>query len=183
MTAFLNYFIKTFIKTFYKKCSEFLDNHLKPIMQKGWSYIKESGDFINKTKNLNTITDNAILVTADVVGLYPSIPHEAGLRALREALDKQDKKCIPTEDLVKMAEFVLKNNFFEFNSKIKQQVSGTVISTKFAPPYSCLFMDKFETIFLETQQLQPLVWFRYTDDIFLIWTHGEEELNIFLKRL
>ena len=89
-----------------KKCSEFLDHHLKPIMQKGWSYIKDSGDFINKTKNLSTIPDNAILVTADVVGLYPSILHEAGLRALREALDKQDKKCIPTEDLVKMAEFV-----------------------------------------------------------------------------
>ena len=106
-----------------EKCSEFLDHHLKPIMQKGWSYIKDSGDFINKTKSLSTIPDNAILVTADIVGLYPSIPHEAGLRALREALDKQDKKCIPTEDLVKMAEFVLKNNFFEFNSKIKQQVS------------------------------------------------------------
>ena len=57
-------------------------------MQKGWSYIKDSGDFINKTKNLSTIPDNAILVTADVVGLYPCIPHEAGLRGLREALDK-----------------------------------------------------------------------------------------------
>ena len=111
------------------------------IMQKGWSYNKDSGDFTNKTKNVSTIPGNAILVTADVVGLYPRIPHEAGLRALREALDKQDKKCIPTEDLVKMAEFVLKNNFFEFNSKIKQQVSGTAIGTKFAPPYACLFMD------------------------------------------
>ena len=111
------------------------------------------------------------------------MPHEAGLRALREALDKQDKTCIPTEDLVKMAEFVLKNNFFELNSKIKQQVSGTAIGTKFAPPYACLFMDKFETSFLETQQLQPLVWFRYIDDIFFIWTHGEEELKIFLKSL
>ena len=85
--------------------------------------------------------------------------------------------------MVKLAEFVLKNNFFEFNSKIKQQVSGTAIDTKFAPPYACLFMDKFETSFLETQQLQPLVWFRYIDDIYCIWTHGEEELNIFLKSL
>ena len=152
-------------------------------MQKGWSYIKDSGDFINKTKNVSIIPDNAILVTGDVVGLYPSIPHEAGLRALRETLDKQDKKCIPTEDLVKMAEFVLKNNFFEFNCKIKQRVLGTAIDTKFAPPYACLFMDKFETSFLETQQLQPLVWFRYIDDIFFIWTHGEEELKFFLKSL
>ena len=122
-------------------------------MQKGWLYIKDSGDFINKTENFTTIPGNAILVTADVVGLYPSMPHEAGLRALREALDKQDKKSIPTEDLIKTAEFVLKNNFFEFNSKIKQQVSGTATGTKFTPPYACLFMDKFETIFLETQQL------------------------------
>ena len=64
-------------------------------MQTVWSYIKYSGDFINKTKNRNTIPDNAILVTADVMGLYPSIPNEAGLRVLREALDKQDKNVFP----------------------------------------------------------------------------------------
>ena len=78
-----------------EKRSECLDYHLKPIMQKGWSYIKDSGDFINKTKSLSTILDNAILDTADVVGLYPNIPHEAGLRALRETLDKQDKNVFP----------------------------------------------------------------------------------------
>ena len=80
-----------------------------------------------------------------------------------------------------MVEFVLRNKYFEFNIKIKQQVSGTAIGTKFAAPYACLFMDKFETSFLETQQLQPLVWFRYIDDIFFIWTHGEEKPKIFLK--
>ena len=87
-------------------------------MEKSQPYIKDSGDFINKTKNLSTIPDNAILVTVDVVGLYPSTPPGAGLRTHREALDKQGKKGIPTEDLVKMAEFVLKNKYFEFNSKI-----------------------------------------------------------------
>ena len=44
-------------------------------------------------------------------------------------------------------------------------------------------MDKFETSFLEMQQLRRLVLFRYIDDILFIWTHGEEELNIFLKGL
>ena len=92
-------------------------------MQKGWSYIKDSRDFINKTKNLN-----AILVTADVAGFYPSIPHEACLRALREVLDKQGNKCIPTEDLVKMAEFALKTNYslsltVKLNNKFQAQRS------------------------------------------------------------
>ena len=58
-------------------------------MQKGWPYIKDYGDFTNKTKNLTTLLDNTILVAADVVGLYPSIPHESGLRPLRESLYKQ----------------------------------------------------------------------------------------------
>ena len=35
-----------------KKASAFLDYHLKPIVQKGTSYIKDSGDFINKIKRL-----------------------------------------------------------------------------------------------------------------------------------
>ena len=73
-----------------KKCSEFLDYHLKALMQRWRSYIKDSGDFIKKTRNLGSIPENAILVTADVVGLYFSIPHEAGLKALREVLDKRE---------------------------------------------------------------------------------------------
>ena len=33
-------------------------------------------------------------------------------------LEQQEDKKIPTEDLLKMAQFVLKNNYFEFNSKV-----------------------------------------------------------------
>ena len=72
-------------------------------------------DFIKKAKNLKDIPQDALLVTADVVGLYPSIPHEAGLKTLKEALDKRKNRNIATNDLRRMAEFVLKNNYFEFN--------------------------------------------------------------------
>ena len=30
-----------------EKASEFLDFHLKPLMQSGWSYMRDSGDFID----------------------------------------------------------------------------------------------------------------------------------------
>ena len=75
-----------------EKVSEFLDSQMQPIMRKGWSYIKDSQDFINKSRKLGKIPDNTILVTADVVGLYPNIPHNVGLRALKEALDKREQK-------------------------------------------------------------------------------------------
>ena len=100
-----------------EKVSEFLDHHLKPIMQSGISYIRDSQHFSEKIKTIGSVPENAILVTADVMSLYPNIPHQAGLKALNEALEKRDIKKIPTEDLVKMAEFVLNNNIFEVNSK------------------------------------------------------------------
>ena len=150
-------------------------------MQGSKSYIKDSEHFLEKIKTLGCIPDNALPVTADVVGLYPSTPHQAGLIAHEEALDKRLLKKIPTDDLIKMAEFVLSNNFFEFNSDIFQQISGTAIGTKFTPPYACIYMDQVEQKFLATQINQPLIWLRYIDDIFFIWTHGEKELEKFMS--
>ena len=162
-----------------EKASEFLDFHQKSIMQNGTSYIKDSNDFKSKIKNID-IPNDALLVTADVAGLYPSIPHEAGLSALKEALNKRTCQEIPTENLIKMAEFFLKNNFFEFNTNVYQQISVTAIGTKFAPPYACIFKDLLETKFLENQNLKPLVWLSYIDDIFFIRTHGEENFRNFM---
>ena len=96
---------------------------------------KDSNGFKSKINNID-IPNDALLVTADVVGLYPSIPHEAGLSALREALCKRTRKEIPTENLIKMAELVLKNNFFEFDTNVYHLISGTAIRTKFAPRYA-----------------------------------------------
>ena len=151
-----------------EKASKFLDYQLKPVMQRSWSYIKDSGDFIEKIKRIGNILEDAILVTADVVGLYPSISHELGLKALEAALEKRESIQISTSELVKMAKFLLQNNYSEFNGETKKQISGTAIGTKFAPPYACIFIDQVQIEFLKTQIHQLLVWFRYIDDIFFI---------------
>ena len=100
------------------------------------------------------------------------------MKALREVVDKREH-TIPTSELIRMADFVLKNNYFELNKQIKQQISGTAIGTKLAPPCACLFMDKIETAFLETQELQPLVWFRYINDIFLSRHRVSKDFKLF----
>ena len=102
-----------------------------------------------------------------MVGLYPSIPHNAGLKALKDALDCKQKKKISTDLLVKKAQFVLTKNYFEFGQKYCIKFLKPLLARKFSPPYAWIFMDKFETNFLKTQKLQPFVWFRYIDDVFL----------------
>ena len=82
-----------------------------------------------------------------------------------------------------MAEYVFKNNLFEFNSKFYKQISGTAIGTKFAPPYACIFMDYIETEFLKSQEIKPWLWERFIDDIFFIWTDTEENIDKFFEDL
>ena len=98
---------------------------------------------------------NAILVTVDVVDLYLSIPHDAGLKALHEKSEERNDKSVPMADLVNMADFLLKNNYIDFDSCIKQQISGTARGTKFASACACIFMDKVESAFLESENTKP----------------------------
>ena len=116
-----------------------------------------------------------------MAGLYTSILHKDEILALKSKLEEQISSNIHFNDLFKSAEFVLKSIFFEINNKIKQQISGTAIRTKFTPPYACTYMDKTKTDFLKMQELQPFVWLRYIDDIFFIWTYGEAELKKFME--
>ena len=150
---------------------------------KGESYIKDPGDFLEKLKRVERIPKGAMLATTDVVGLYPSIPHDEGLETLRKQYDKFKDKVVPTEDIIKMANLVLKNNLFESDCKFYQQISGTATGTKFSPLYACIFMDFIETEFFKTRAIKPWLQKRFIDAIFFIWTDSEENLNKFLKDL
>ena len=86
-------------------------------MKSGKWYVKDTGDFLEKIKSIGRIPEDAFLVVADIVGLYPIILHHAGLKALYKKLEERSDKIVPSADLVGMAEFVLKKNFFEFDSK------------------------------------------------------------------
>jgi hypothetical protein len=122
-----------------------------------------------------------LLVTADVSSLYPSIPTTAGLRALRSALDSRPRQVPPTEAIIRLAELVLNCNHFTFNGRYYTQTSGTAMGTRFAPNYAIVFMDEFERGLLEAADLKPTCWFRYIDDIFFVWPHGENTLKPFME--
>ena len=95
------------------------------------------------------------LCTVDVAGLYPNIPHEEGLSALRKRLDNRMEKYISSDTLCDLAEVVLKNNIFKFGKKTLKQKRGTAIGTKFAPPYSILFMAELEEEILRKVEFKP----------------------------
>ena len=99
-------------KIFKRLCSH------KLISEKELKYFTHN---FKKPTNLRKLYFLPKIHKADVIGLYSSISHEAGLEALRKILIERDSPKAPTEDIVQVAEFALKNNFFEFNGEVKRQ--------------------------------------------------------------
>ena len=136
-------------------------------------------DFFRKLKGSGFVLVGALISTIDVVGLYPHIPHCEGLEALRKAIDKGNVR-VTTGHLVNLARLKLENNFFEFNGKVYLQKLGTAICTMFSPTFA---WETWEECFLETCVYHPWVWWRFLDDVFVVWLHDREMLENFLGAL
>ena len=166
-----------------EKVSEIVDYLIKPYLPSVTSYLKDTQDFLQKVRRLGPIPQGSLLMTLDVVSLYPSIPHSDGLSALAEFLAERGLPEKHRTNICNLAKFVLTNNVFEFDSDIYLQVSGTAIGTRMAPTYAIIFLHMFESKFLKSASLNPYIWYRFIDDIFSIWQHGEARLRAFTTEL
>ena len=60
---------------------------------------------------------------------------------------------------------------------------GTAMGSPMAPAYAQLSMGKLEKDFIEICEHKPTLWFRFLDDIFMIWDHSLEKLELFIEAL
>ena len=157
--------------------SKFVDEHIKKYVPKTKSYVRDTQHFISRIKLLGHIPDNALLVTLDVSSLYTNIPNYEGLLAVAEHLRSDPDKHKIGPHLIRILKLVLHSMSFSFNGDHYLQIGGTAMGTAAAPNYANLFMDRFETKALSNWPLKPLIWLRFIDEIFMIWTHGEDNLN------
>jgi hypothetical protein len=165
-----------------EQISAFVDAHIRTLARQVPSYLKDTTDFLRLLSSIGNVEPGTLLVTADVASLYPSIPHDDGLRALETALDTRESLVPPTQALKTLAKIVLDYNHFTFDGDFYTQISGTAMGTKFAPNYAILFMHEFETTLLKSADPSPQYWCRYIDDIFFVWPHGEEALLRFIQQ-
>ena len=139
--------------------------------------------FYKKTDEINknhTLPRDALLVTWNVRSLYTNISHKEGLEALKETLHNEKIPGKKANTILEFSELVLNSNQFKFLGQHYLQTSGTAMGTKMAPSYANLFMGMLEKQMLSSYKNKPLLYSRYIDDIFMIWTDGEDSLNDFL---
>ena len=127
----------------------------------------------------------------DVSGLYTNIPQEDGVECVREALDERTNKNIPTGFLTRLLEIVLRYNIFEFNQELFQQLIGTAMGTRAAPPYANIFLarildDKILKLASEISEseISPIKLLkRFLDDIFMIFIGSTTTLHKLLNEI
>lgn len=167
-----------------KSCTEmishFCDFHLRNIVSKTKSYIKDSYDFLDKIKKIKNLPKETLLVTMDVSSLYTNIDHVEGIDAVRSFLMKTHSKQF-TDFICGLLNLILSCNYFRFGNKYFLQIMGTAMGTPTAPNFANLFMAKLENEMLDKcPTKKPFTWLRYLDDVFFIWPHGKDELDKFL---
>ena len=168
-----------------ERISAFVDHFLSPIVQTGRSYIRDTGDFLQKLQEMDNLNGGEILLTLDASALYTNIPNEEGTMAVLRSLgiarpgDTQRSNL----SLVELLAQVLSLNNFQFDEQNYLQVGGPAMGTRVAPSYANVLMNNFEEKHVYTYGLQPRAWYRYINDIFCIWPHGEDELEWFTSHL
>ena len=70
-----------------------------------------------------------------------------------------------------------------YKGKFYEQTDGVAMGFPLSPAVANFFMQKFEHQALDSAEKQPKYFFRYVDDTFVVWPHGEKELHKFLRRL
>jgi hypothetical protein len=168
-----------------EKISALVDHFLRPLVCKTKSYVKDTTHFLNLINEITNLPPQSLIVTLDVGSLYTNIPNKEGIDATKDFLNSQrDKEEVPyNSSLIELLELVLYKNNFEFNNSHYIQTGGTAMGTRVAPSFANLFMAYFEKKFVYCYKPGPLLWVRYIDDIFCIWTNGEQSLNNFFTHL
>ena len=92
---------------------------------------------------------------------------------------------ITTKVITSLLHLILTLNNFVFNdNKHFLQIKGCTMGTKCAPSYANLFMGIFEEENIYTRiKNKNLLYLRYIDDIFIIWTASLKELKDFSEEI
>ena len=164
------------------RSAEYIDHFLNPLSQKHSSYIKDTYEFVNKINTID-IPPGAMLFSIDIDALYTNIDTHLGLKAVRQIFNQYPDPTRPDEALLSLLELNLTQNDFEFDSRCYLQIHGTAMGKKFAPAYANIYMADWEQTVLPKCPNTPLLYIRYLDDIFGVWTHSETDFKNFINIL
>lgn len=154
-----------------------LESYLKDYLQSQPhqfpNILRDSSELIEHLNLLNALPDGFILVTLDVSALYTNI----NLDLLNSLLHQIDPK------FALLSHFITDNNYFQFANSVYKQLDGIAMGTNCAVSLANLFLAINLDPFIYDRRDAVLLFFRFIDDLILIWTKSKPELLDFIETL
>lgn len=156
--------------------SSYIDYWLQPIATSHESYIKDTYDFIEKIRGVE-VDENDLLVTGDVSSLYTNMKIELILLSVQEAFNEAPATGRPDKEILELLKLTLERNDFAFNDQIFLQICGTAMGKKYAPSLANIYLKRFDKAAQTGFRIKPKLYWRYLDDIILIFPGTRHELQ------
>ena len=161
-----------------KSIDEFLAHLTAPLLPRIPGSLTDTRGLIVELEKMPPLPENAILFSADVESLYPSIPWDEGIAAatrfysgnyyflLRHAKEKKQLPPPKPKLFRKMLEAVLRNHFIHFqHSRYFHQISGTAMGCSISVYFANTFMYYRTRSLLSNPPPGLLYLARYIDDL------------------
>ncbi|XP_068704908.1 uncharacterized protein [Montipora foliosa] len=154
--------ITTCCGTAIENLSAFSEFYLKPLAQNLPSFVKDTTHFLQKIEELNKMgpfSEDSLLVSWDVVAMFPNIDNNLRINAVIEALEARAARFPSTDCIVEAVQICLKHNnsFFEADNFL--QIHGTAMGPKNACSYADLAMGIIDRR-ARSGKIKPNLWWR-----------------------
>lgn len=177
------------------------NNNIKPDpvtnISKYPTIIKDTYSLINndleQVNKLNLITEDTIILTADVTALYPSMTISYHGQIMRQVIRDFKYKTykgfnFDSDLLTKLFFLVLTRHTVQYTDHegktlVFHQLKGTATGTALAPAYANLALSALETNIITDFKENIILFRRFIDDILLIWKGSLETLKKFQTSL
>ena len=95
-----------------------------------------------------------------------------------------EEQTTPSQGTIcQVAKLYLQSTYFQIKYTFYEQLEGAAMGSLLSPVIATLYMEALEEKTLHCFPLQPMMWLRYVDDIFVVWSHGMEVLGDFDNHL
>ena len=171
--------------TFINNLSCWLDYQLQKLKHLIPTYIKDSGQLLDKLDELDVLESGSKLFTADANSMYTNINTDHAIQVNTVWLGELNDNGLlpdkfPTAAVIEAMGLVMRNNVFVFGDLYFLQLTGTAMGTSSACMWATIYFAIHEMNTLIPRYSHCLSTFnRFIDDMFGIWTGTDEEFEQF----
>jgi len=166
--------------------AKWLARTLRPVERDLTHTVANNEDLIARMKK-TPIDSRTRLCSFDVAALFPSVPLVDALDALHARIAHVQARSddIPHELdpslLVRLVRHCVENTVFTHDDKWYKQVRGLAMGSPLSPLLANVYMHFFECALLRDAPKKPVAWWRYVDDVLIVWDGTDDELKSFYE--